>query len=65
MVKRILSDKQKEALREIKTSFLSGLTKEQINTYIDNQITDLANAKAFLKKLSVVVLYILRHSNLQ
>lgn len=63
--KRILSSKQRDALKEIRTSFINGLTVDQINTYIDNQITDLASARAFLKKLSKVVLYILRHSNLQ
>ncbi len=65
MIKKLKSDKQKEAIAKIKSSFLNGLTIEQINNHIDNNIIDLASAKAFLKKLSKVVLYILKHSNLQ
>ena len=64
-IKRLRSDKQRNAIKTIKESFINGLTTEQINTYIDNQITNLASAKAYLKKLSKVVLYLLKHSNLQ
>jgi hypothetical protein len=39
---------------------LENLTYNQIDNYIDNNITDLASAKEFLKKLSKVVLYIER-----
>ena len=64
-MKRLRSEKQIESIGAIRQSFLNGLTVEQINTYIDNQIVDLASAKAYLKKISKVILYILRHSNLQ
>lgn len=64
-VKRLTTDKQREAIGVIKVSFINGLTVEQIDNYIDNNITDLVSAKAFLKKLSKVVLYLLKHSNLQ
>ena len=65
MIKRLTSDKQREAIGVVKASFIDGLTVEQINTYIDNNVVDLNSAKAFLKKLSKVVLYLLKHSNLQ
>ena len=65
MIKKLKSDKQKEAIALIRDSFLNKLTTEQINAYIDNQVVDLASAKAYLKKISKVMLYILRHSNLQ
>ena len=37
---------------------LSGVTTEQLNTYIDNHVTDLASAKTVLKKMAVLVLYL-------
>jgi len=65
MIRRLKSDKQIESIGAIRQSFLNGLTVEQINTYIDNNITDLSSAKVFLKKLSKIILYMLRHSNIQ
>lgn len=44
---------------EIKT-ILQNLTYDQIDTYIDNNVTNLANAKEYLKKLSKIVLYLER-----
>ena len=41
-------------------TLLETLTYNQIDTYIDNNVTDLASAKKFLKKLSKIVLYISR-----
>ena len=64
-VKRLLTVKQKEVLANVKASFINGLTVSQIDTYINNQITDLISAKAYLKKLSKVVLYLLKKTNLQ
>lgn len=64
MVKRLKNDKQREALKEIKTSFINGLTLTQVENEIDN-ITDLSSAKSYLKKLSKVVFYLLKNSNLQ
>ena len=64
-IKRLKSEKQRESIGAIKSSFINGLTTEQINNYIDNNITNLTSAKTFLKKLSKVMLYLLKHSNLQ
>ena len=65
MIKGLRSNKQKEAIGVVKSSFINGLTAEQINTYIDNNVTNLAEAKAYLKKISKVILYLLKHTNLQ
>ena len=52
----------------IKESFglsdLYGLTQAQLETYIDNNVTNLAEAKAFLKKLSAVVLWLVKQNKL-
>ncbi len=63
--KRILNSKQRTNLSNIKNSFLNGLTPAQIDTYIDNNVTDLTSAKIVLKKLGKVILYILKINNLQ
>ena len=47
-----------------KLSQLYGLTQEQLQTYIDNNVTNLAEAKAFLKKLSAVVLWLVKQTKL-
>jgi len=65
MIRRLKSDKQREAIANIKLSFLNKATPEMIDNYIDNNVTDLNSAKAFLKKISKVLLYLLRHNNLQ
>lgn len=44
-------------------TILESLTYNQIDIYIDNNVTDLASAKEFLKKLSKVVLYLERLRN--
>ena len=65
MKKRLISQKQREAIKTVRESFINGLTLAQIENYIDNNVTDLTSAKAFLKKISKIILYLLRHSNLQ
>lgn len=65
MQKRILNQKQREALTEIKTSFLNGLTATQIENYITNNVTDLASAKEVLKKMAKIILMLCKHMNLQ
>lgn len=45
-------------------SDLYGLTQAQLETYIDNNVTNLAEAKAFLKKLSAVVLWLVKQNKL-
>ena len=63
--RRLISQKQRSAIKTIRESFINKLNPAQVDTYIDNNITDLVSAKAFLKKLSKIVLYILRNNNLQ
>jgi hypothetical protein len=46
-------------------SFLDGLTYDQVDQYIDNNITTLATAKEFLKKLSKVILMLAKSTHLQ
>lgn len=45
---------------EIGLSDISGMTYAQLDTYIDNNVTNLAEAKQYLKKLSKVVLAIVK-----
>lgn len=47
-----------------KLSQLYGLTQAQLETYIDNKITNLAQAKEFLKKLSAVILWLVKQTKL-
>jgi len=53
-----------QARESFKLSQLAGLTQEQLKAYIENNVTTLANAKEYLKKLSSVVLYLVRHTQL-
>jgi len=64
MPERLKSDKQREAIREIKLSWIDNLSPQQINNYIDNNITNLNSAKNYLKKLSRLILFILKNLNL-
>ncbi len=52
---------QRESYR---LSALYGLTQEQLETYIENNVTTLASAKEFLKKLSAVVLWLVKQAKL-
>ena len=45
-------------------SDISGISYEQLDTYIKNNVTDLASAKIYLKKLSKVVLAMLKRQNI-
>lgn len=47
-----------------KLSDLYDLTQAQLETYIENNVTSLAEAKEFLKKLSAVVLWLVKQSKL-
>jgi hypothetical protein len=38
-------------------------TSAQINTYIDNNVTDLASVKVILKLFARLILYIIKHMN--
>ena len=53
------------AVEAIQQSPISNITYAQLNTYIDNNVTDLASIKAYLKKLSKVVLAILKYINVK
>ena len=56
-----LSGTQKEAF---KVSSLYGMTQSQLETYIDNNVTHLVAAKEFLKKLSAVILWLVKQTKL-
>lgn len=47
-----IEQQKKEAKKHINLDDLAGLSNQQINNYIDNNVTDLASAKAVLKKLA-------------
>ena len=47
-----------------KLSQLYGLTQAQLATYIDNNITNMAEAKEYIKKLSAVVLWLVKQTKL-
>ena len=50
----------KEAKEAIKLSDITKLTFKQLDTYIDNNVKDVASVKVYLKKLSKVVLAMLK-----
>lgn len=62
---RLKSNKQRQALQNIKLSFLNNKTPTQIDQYIEKNINNLNDAKAFLKKLTKIVSYLLKGNNLQ
>ena len=39
---------------------LKDIPYSKVNTYIDNNVTSLATAKAYLKKLTKIVLYLVK-----
>ncbi len=47
-----------------KLSQLYGMSQAQLETYINNNVTTLALAKEFLKKLSAAVLYLVKQTKL-
>ena len=57
----IKENPQKE---DYKLSQLYGLTPEQLETYIDTKVTSLATAKEYLKRLSDVVLILVKRTQL-
>lgn len=46
-------------------SILSGMTPQQLKNYIDNNVTNLASTKEFLKKLSNAVLLLAKRVRLE
>jgi hypothetical protein len=55
---------QAEASNEINLSMLCDKTDAQVETYVENNVTDLASAKAFLKLWSRIVLAIIKRLDL-
>ena len=49
----------------IKLSNIANKTYAQLDAYIDNKVTDLSSAKAYLKRLSKVVLAMLKYQNIR
>jgi len=54
-----------EAKEALGLSDIASMTYAELDTYINNHVTTLAEAKAYLKKLSRVVLAILKYSNIK
>lgn len=54
-----------EAKSAITLSDIAGMTYAELDTYIDNHVTNLAEAKTYLKKLSKVVLAMLKYLNIE
>jgi hypothetical protein len=46
-------------------SSIHGMTQAQLETYIDSNVTTLASAKEYLKKLSAVTLWLVKQSGLE
>jgi len=47
-----------------KLSQLYGLTHEQLDTYIDNNVTDLQSAREFVRKMAHVTLWLVKQTKL-
>jgi len=56
--------KQVNAKAEIALSNLANKTYQQVQDYVDNQVTDLASAKAVMKKMAFVMLALLKERDL-
>ena len=56
--------KQTDAKAQIALSDLANKTYAQVQTYIDNQVTDLASAKVVLKKMANVILALRKERDL-
>ncbi len=44
-------------------ALLEEMPYSQVDTYINNHVTSLATARAFLKKLTKIVLYLIKESS--
>lgn len=52
-------------IEAFKLTQIYGMTQAQLEAYIDNNVTNLAQAKDYLKKLSAAVLFILKHTDME
>jgi hypothetical protein len=59
-----VTQKQAEAKAQIVLSDLANKTYAQVQTYIDNNVTDLASAKAVLGKMATIILAMLKERDL-
>ena len=57
-----IATQHSDAKSELKLSAIANKTYAQVDAYIDANVTDLASARAFLKKLTRVVLAILKRT---
>ncbi len=57
----VARDANKEAF---KLSFLAGVTHENLDNWIDNNVTDFQSAKEALRKLAHVVLMLAKYTKL-
>jgi len=64
MKKRLTTQTQRESISGLKASFLAGKTPEQVETYIDNNVTDLPSAKAVMKLMAKAILYLAKKQGL-
>ena len=55
--------KQVDAKAQMVASDLANKTYAQVDTYIDNNVTDLASAKAVMKKMAKLMLAILKRQD--
>ena len=53
-------DARRQANNDIDLSDIAAMTYAQLDTYIDNNVTDLPSARAYLRKISRIVLAILK-----
>ena len=56
--------KSVDAKAEIALSDLANKTYQQVQDYVENQVTDLTSAKVVTKKMAVVMLAILKQQDL-
>lgn len=56
-----IANQYKDAKSELALSTIANMTYAQVDAYIDSNVTNLASAKVYLKKLSRVVLAMLKN----
>ena len=52
-----------EDIRDIINDRLYGKTHDQVDTYVENKVVDLASAKEHLKELTHIILFMLNNPN--
>ena len=58
-----VAQKQADATAEIIASDLANKTYAQVDTYVENNVTDLASAKVVIKKMAKLMLAILKRQD--